>query len=315
MRVVVALGGNALLRRGERPTAAAQGANVKRAARALARLAGQGHALVVSHGNGPQVGLLALRGDAGPPDEADPLDLLGAETEGMIGYLIERELRNVLPAGQRVATLLTQVEVDPKDPALRQPTKPIGPVYGKAEAARLAAARGWTVARDGAGYRRVVASPMPRRILEGGVIALLVDSGVIVICAGGGGIPVVVGPDGGLVGVEAVIDKDHASALLARGLRADALLLLTDVDAVHADWGSPAQRPIRRADPAALRRHVFETGTMAPKVAAACAFVAATGGTAGIGRLDDAAEILAGQAGTTVAPDRPDPPAGVAGAD
>lgn len=302
MRVVVALGGNALLRRGEPLAAEVQRRNVARVAEALAPLARE-HALVITHGNGPQVGLLALQGAAYKPDEAYPLDVLDAETEGMIGYLIEQELGNRLGPGRRLASLLTQVEVDPADPAFRRPSKPIGPVYGKAEAAALAERRGWRVAADGAGYRRVVASPRPKRILELGVIALLVAQGVVVICAGGGGIPVVRRGDGSLVGVEAVIDKDRASALLAEGLHAEALLMLTDVAAVATDWGTPAARAIRRAAPEALAALPFAPGSMGPKVEAACAHVERTGGTAGIGRLEDAAAILRGEAGTTVSRD------------
>src|SRR5574340_869220 len=218
MRIVVALGGNVLLKRGEPMTADAQRANVRIAARAIAPLA-RTHQVVISHGNGPQVGLLALQGAAGKPDATYPLDILDAETEGMIGYLIEQELANLLP-DRRYATLLTQIEVNPNDPAFGQPDKPIGPVYSEIEAQRLAQERGWNMARDGAHFRRVVPSPGPQRIFELSVIELLVSQGVIVICAGGGGIPTVRREDGSLIGVEAVIDKDLASALLARELKA-----------------------------------------------------------------------------------------------
>jgi carbamate kinase len=299
VRVVVALGGNALLRRGEPLAAAVQHRNVAGVAEVLAPMARE-HALVITHGNGPQVGLLALQGAAYKPDEAYPLDVLDAETEGMIGYLIEQELGNRLGPGRRLASLLTQIEVDPGDPAFRHPSKPIGPVYGQAEAEGLAERRSWRIAADGAGYRRVVPSPRPRRIFELGVIELLVEAGVIVICAGGGGIPVVRRPDGGLVGVEAVIDKDRASALLADGLRADALLMLTDVEAAWSDWGTPQARAIRQASPEAISALPFAPGSMGPKVEAACAYVERTGGLAGIGRLEDAAAILQGEAGTTV---------------
>jgi carbamate kinase len=299
MRIVVALGGNALLARGEALTIANQRRTVRRAAQALAPLAAT-HELVITHGNGPQVGLLALQSVAYQPNEAYPLDVLDAESEGMIGYLIEQELGNALPA-RRCATLLTQVEIAAEDPAFRAPSKPIGPVYPEAEARRLAAARTWAIAPDGAGFRRVVASPRPRRILELGVIELLLRQGVIVICAGGGGIPVVRRADGSLVGVEAVIDKDLASSLLARELKADALLLLTDVDGVYLDWGRANARRLGQATPAELRRHVFAPGSMGPKVAAACEFVEAGGAIAAIGRLDDAAALLAGQAGTRIA--------------
>lgn len=301
MRIVVALGGNALLRRGEALSAANQRSNVHIAAQALAPFA-QRHELLISHGNGPQVGLLALQGAAYRPEEPYPLDILDAETEGMIGYLIEQELGNLLPE-RRCAALLTQIEVDTGDPAFRHPTKPIGPVYAEAEALRLAKERGWSIAPDGAGFRRVVASPKPQRILEQSVIELLVALGVIVICAGGGGIPVARRQDGSLVGVEAVIDKDLASALLARETRAQALLMLTDVAAVCEDWGSPRARAIRCAAPVHLESLPFAAGSMGPKIEAACQFVRQTGGVAGIGRLQDAAAILERKAGTLITPD------------
>ena len=299
MRIVVALGGNALLRRGEPPTAQNQRHNVRAAVEALAPLA-QGHELIITHGNGPQVGLLALQGAASPAGEEYPLDVLDAETEGMIGYLIEKELATLLPDGRQFATLLTQVEVDDRDSAFLHPDKPIGPVYSAAQAERLARERGWAVARDGDKWRRVVASPRPQRILELGVIELLVSQGVVVICAGGGGIPVVRREDGSLVGVEAVIDKDAASAMLASELHADALLMLTDVDAVYLDWGSARARPLRRVTADALRRYQFAPGSMAPKVQAACEFIDQGGGLAGIGSLGDAEAILRGEAGTLV---------------
>jgi carbamate kinase len=300
MRIVVALGGNALLRRGEPMTAATQRTNVKRAVAALLPLFEAGHQLVITHGNGPQVGLLSLQAEAGPRDGAYPLDVLDAESEGMVGYLIEQELGNVLPAGRLVATLLTQIRVDRRDPAFRRPMKPIGPVYAQAEAQRLAEARGWAVAQDGSGWRRVVASPRPLQVLEARVIELLVSQGVAVICAGGGGIPVIERSDGSLAGVEAVIDKDLASALLARQLGADHLMLLTDVEGVYLDWGTPAARLIRHAGGGALNASDFAPGSMGPKVEAATGFAAETGRPASIGRLEDAALILAGKAGTTV---------------
>lgn len=303
MLVVIALGGNALLRRGEPLTAENQRANIKRAAAAIAEVIAAGHRVVICHGNGPQVGLLALQGAAYKPDEAFPLDVLGAETEGMIGYLIEQELENVLPQGPRVATLLTQIEVDPRDPAFRNPTKPVGPVYDKATAERLAQVRGWSIAPDGDKYRRVVPSPLPVHIPDLGVIRLLIDQNVIVICAGGGGIPVVRRADGSFVGVEAVIDKDRAGALLAQGIGADALLMLTDVDAVYLDWGTPDQKAIRRASPDFLGQKNFADGSMGPKVEAACGFVVATGGVAGIGALEQARAILEETAGTQVTAD------------
>lgn len=302
MRLVVALGGNALLRRGEPMTTANQQANVRMAASAVAPLA-ETHETVITHGNGPQVGLLALQSAAYDPNSAYPLDMLDAETEGMIGYLIMQELDNLLPPDRHCATLLTRVEIDADDPAFTSPTKPIGPVYTEDEARRLAADRGWSIARDGTGWRRVVPSPKPRRIFEIGSIELLVDGGVVVICAGGGGIPIVARDDGTLAGVEAVIDKDFASALLAEEIEADALLMLTDVDGVYSGWETPEARLIDRATPAELDRLSFAPGTMGPKVAAACEFVAATGGLAGIGALADARKILDGQAGTLIVAD------------
>jgi carbamate kinase len=297
LRVVAALGGNALLRRGEPMDSEVQRRNVARAAEALAPIA-RDHTLVVTHGNGPQVGLLALQAAAYQGVAPYPLDVLGAESEGMIGYLVERELRARLPDRQ-VVTLLTQVEVDRSDPAFARPTKPIGPVFDRERGERLARERGWTMTAENGGLRRVVPSPEPLRIVELPAIALLVEAGAIVVCAGGGGIPIVVDESGSSRGVEAVIDKDLAAALLARELASDVLLLLTDVDAVYLDWGR-SQRPLTRATPVELRRHRFAEGSMGPKVEAACRFVEATRRRAAIGRLEDAAAVLAGSAGTQV---------------
>ena len=244
MRIVVALGGNALLRRGEPLTEANQRANVRRAAAAIAPLCADGNELIITHGNGPQVGLLALQSAAGPEGSQQPLDVLSAETEGMLGYLIEQELRNALPPGKEVVSVLSQVLVDPADPAFSAPTKPIGPLYSQNEAQRLSVQRGWSIVRDGSAWRRAVASPRPLSILELPVVALLASRGVVVICVGGGGIPVTRADDGRLYGVEAVIDKDHASALLARELGADCLLLLTDVDSVYLDWRGASARSV-----------------------------------------------------------------------
>ncbi len=303
MRIVVALGGNALLKRGEPMTAEVQRANVRIAAEALAPIASE-HQLVISHGNGPQVGLLALQGAAYKPDEAYPLDVLGAETEGMIGYMIEQELGNLLPFEVPFATLLTMVEVDAGDPGFSNPTKFVGPVYEKPDADRIAAEKGWVFKQDGAKWRRVVASPVPKRIFEIRPIKWLLDHGTIVICAGGGGIPTMYEPgaDRKLVGVEAVIDKDLCSELLARDLDADLFVMLTDADAVYIDWGKPTQRPIRRTSPRALAGIEFAAGSMGPKVEAACRFAAATGNLAAIGALKDLGRIIAGEAGTTVGP-------------
>jgi carbamate kinase len=299
--VVVALGGNALLRRGEPVSAQAQCENIRRAVKSLAQLLVAGHHLVVTHGNSPRVGLLALQGESmGKP--AFPLDVLGAETDGMIGYVLQQELDNAYEPAARFATLLTQIEVDPKDPAFAKPSKPVGSVYNEAEAQRLASERGWTVAPDGKDWRRVVPSSRPLRILEIEVIRLLVEQGVIVICAGGGGIPVAQRPDGTHVGVEAVIDKDHASGLLAAELKADAFLMLTDVAAVFTGWGTPQQQPLGDVTPQVLAAMDFAAGSMGPKVQAACDFVNRSGGMAGIGTLEDAADILAHRAGTRVVP-------------
>ena len=299
MRIVVALGGNALLQRGQPADADAQRENVAIAVRALAELAA-GHEVVVTHGNGPQVGLLALQGEAYREEVAPyPLDVLGAESEGMIGYLLDQELVNAL-GGREVATLLTQVIVDGDDPAFTHPTKFIGPVYFRSTAEILAAERGWHVAPDGPHWRRVVASPEPVSIVELATIRLLVEAGVLVVCVGGGGIPVVVGRDGRLRGVEAVIDKDRAAALLATGIDADALLLLTDVAAVERDYGTPQAAPIAAATPDELLALGLPAGSMGPKVEAAAWFAQTTGGRAAIGSLADASAVLAGERGTTV---------------
>ena len=310
MRIVVALGGNALLRRGEPLDVATQRTNIKVAASALAELAGD-HQLVVTHGNGPQIGLLALQAAAYRDVAPYPLDVLGAETVGMIGYLLEQALTSELPEA-RVATLLTQIEVDPADPAFRLPTKPIGPLEDEATARTLAAARGWVMRPEGAGgstgaagrsgYRRLVPSPEPQRILELSTIRLLVDAGVLVICTGGGGIPVVIDEAGAIHGVEAVIDKDLAAALLAQQIDADALLMLTDVDAVYTDWGTPNAKALAAGRAAEMRALPLASGSMGPKVEAACRFVESTGALAAIGSLSEAAAVLEGRAGTTVRP-------------
>ncbi|MEX1146978.1 MAG: carbamate kinase [Sphingomonadales bacterium] len=300
MRIVVALGGNALLKRGEPMTPEAQHTNVRIAAAALADLA-RDHQIIVAHGNGPQVGLMALQAASFAPETLWPLDILGAETEGMIGYLIEQELMNALPKGIDCATLLTRVEVDPEDPAFEKPTKPIGPVYSAAEAELARSKNSWSMVEESkGGLRRVVPSPLPVAILGIKPIRLLVDAGVCVICAGGGGIPVVRGADGTMEGVEAVIDKDRTSALLAEALQADVLLMLTDVAAVFRDWGGPDQAAIGSITPDELDEMSFAEGSMGPKITAACDFVRAGGTIAGIGRLQDARKIVEGLAGTQV---------------
>ncbi len=296
----MALGGNALLKRGEPMTAEAQHTNVRIAAAALADIA-RDHELIVAHGNGPQVGLMALHAATFAPDNPWPLDVLGAETEGMIGYLIEQELMNALPTGTDCATLLTRVEVDPLDPAFDQPTKPIGPVYTAEEAKLVRAEHRWSMVEEAkGGLRRVVPSPLPTAILNIAPIRLLVQAGVCVICAGGGGIPVLRRKDGKMEGVEAVIDKDRTSALLAIALEADILLMLTDVASVFRDWGEADQTAIDQITPAALQAMHFAEGSMGPKISAACDFVAAGGMMAGIGRLQDARAIVEGRAGTQV---------------
>jgi len=295
MRVVIALGGNALLRRGEPLTAENQRRNVAAAARAIAAVAAQ-HDVVITHGNGPQVGLLALQAAAG--GDGWPLDVLNAESEGMIGYLIEQELSPRLP-GRRMATLLTLVEIDPADPAFARPSKPIGPVYDETEARHLAAVRGWTVAPDGKGWRRVVPSPAPVRLIEIATIRHLVAEGFVVICAGGGGIPVARSVSGALYGVEAVIDKDRTSALLARDIGADALLLLTDVAGVYSGFGDAGAELLPQIPVGEIPGLALDPGSMGPKAAAAAAF-AQGGGIAAIGRMEDAADILLGRAGSRI---------------
>lgn len=308
MRVVVALGGNALLKRGEPMTADVQRANVRKAAPALAAVARR-HQLVLSHGNGPQVGLLALQASAYQEVEAYPLDVLGAQTEGMIGYVLEQELGNLLPAEVPFATILTMVEVDPSDPAFSDPTKFVGPVYDKATADQLASDKGWVFKRDGDRWRRVVPSPEPERIFEIRPIKWLLDKGVVVICAGGGGIPTMYDvmaaetPSGrALSGVEAVIDKDFATELLAREVDADLFLMATDVEGVFADWGTPHQRLLDRVTVDALRELPFPAGSMGPKVNAALRFVERTGRRAAIGALEHIEAIVQGGAGTQVVP-------------
>ena len=285
------------MRRSEHADARTQRRNVAVAVRAIAELAGE-HDVVVTHGNGPQIGLLALQGEAYAGERPYPLDVLGAESEGMVGYLLDQELTNDL-SGRPVATLLTQVLVDRDDPAFASPTKPIGPVYDERVARELASERGWSIAPEGNRYRRVVPSPEPRAIVELPTIRLLVEAGVLVVCVGGGGIPVVEA-EGRLHGVEAVIDKDLAAALLATGLDADALLLLTDVPAVEADWGTPRARPLREASVAELGAIGFAAGSMGPKVEAARRFAQRTEGLAAIGALGDAAAILRGERGTRI---------------
>jgi carbamate kinase len=302
MRVVVALGGNALLRRGQPMTAENQRENVRLACDHLAPIA-EKHELIISHGNGPQIGLLALEQAAYTEVPGSPLDVLGAETEGMIGYLVEQELGNRLPFDKPLASLLTMIEVDPDDPAFTDPSKPIGPLYTAAEADKLAAERGWAFKPDGDSMRRVVPSPAPKRIFELRPIRWLLDRGCVVICAGGGGIPVAYRPGRQLAGVEAVIDKDRASALLAGDVGADLLIMATDAAAVFIGFGTSQQRAIAAANPDALLAGYeaeFAAGSMLPKVIAACGFARATGKPAAIGALANIDAMLAGTAGTRV---------------
>jgi carbamate kinase len=302
VRVVVALGGNALLQRGQKPDAEVQEANVARAVAALAPIAHE-HELVVTHGNGPQVGVLALQSASDPHLSTPyPFDVLGAQTQGMIGYWLLQAMQNNLPHRQ-VAAIINQTLVEAADPAFDDPTKFVGEVYTQDEATRLAAERGWVVKPDGAGWRRVVGSPRPQRVVETRLIRLLLESGAVVVCAGGGGVPVIRDPAGRLRGVEAVVDKDLTSAVLAEALDADVLMVLTDVPAVMEGFGTPEQRPVRAATPAGLRALEPPAGSMGPKVDAVCRFVELTGGVAAIGSLDDAAAILRGQAGTIITPD------------
>ena len=304
MRIVVALGGNALLRRGDQMTAERQRENVRVATSALAPVAADNQ-LVICHGNGPQVGLLALQAatyerEAHLPSY--PMDVLGAQTQGMIGYLLELELGNRLPFERPLVMVLTMIEVDPADPAFRNPTKFIGPVYSKAEADVIARDKGWAFKPDGNAYRRVVPSPRPLRIFELRQIEWLLEKNCVVICAGGGGIPTMYLAGRQLTGVEAVVDKDHASGLLAREISADTFIMATDVDAVYVDWGKPTQRPIARAHPSALMQLAAQlpAGSMGPKVTAACEFVRDTGKAAAIGALANIPQMLDGSRGTIV---------------
>jgi carbamate kinase len=304
MRLVIALGGNALLQRGQPMTENQQRENVRIAALQISKVA-EGNEIVIAHGNGPQVGLLALQSAAYKEVSPYPLDVLGAQTEGMIGYLIEQELGNLLPFEVPFATILTQVEVDPADPAFQHPTKPIGPVYSKEEAQRLAQEKGWSIAPDGDKYRRVVASPRPQRIFEIRPVKWLLEKGTVVICAGGGGIPTCYDDNRKLGGVEAVIDKDLCSALLAQELEADLLVIATDVDAAYVDWGKPTQKAIAGAHPDDIERLGFASGSMGPKVQAAIEFARKTGKDAVIGALPDIVAITQGKAGTRISVHEP----------
>ena len=297
MRIVIALGGNALLRRGEKMTANNQRENIRIAARALAPIIEE-HEVVISHGNGPQVGLLSLQSAAYKEVEEYPLDILGAQTQGMIGYMIEQELGNLLPIGKPIASILTMVEIDPEDPAFSNPTKPIGPVYSEKEARQLAENKGWDIKQDGEYWRRVVPSPEPHRIFELRPIHWLLEKGTVVICAGGGGIPTSYVKKGKLEGVEVVIDKDRASSLLAFELDADLLIMATDTDGVYTDWGRDSQEIISKTTPEEIGQYTFDKGSMGPKVEAACTFVERSGQRAVIGSLNDLKKMVDNLAGT-----------------
>jgi carbamate kinase len=297
MRIVIALGGNALLRRGEDMTAENQRKNIQNAVSSLAPIV-EHNELVISHGNGPQVGLLSLQSAAYKEVEEYPLDILGAQTQGMIGYMIEQELGNILPIEVPIASILTMVEVDPDDPAFNNPTKPIGPIYSKEEAETLKNNKGWTIKKDGEYWRRVVASPIPHRIFELRPIHWLLENNAVVICAGGGGIPTIYNKEGNLEGVEVVIDKDRASSLLAFELEADVLIMATDTDGVYLNWGTETEKIISKTTPEEIRKYKFDTGSMGPKVEAACSFIERSGQRAVIGSLTDIEGMVNGTAGT-----------------
>lgn len=297
MKLVIGLGGNAILKRGQPLSADNQIANIKKASKLIAQIASE-HQIVLTHGNGPQVGLLALQAAAYSAESPYPFDILSAESEGMIGYLLEQQLTNLLPQ-RKIATLLTQVEVDSQDPAFQKPSKFIGPIYTEEEAKKLATQRGWKVAADGPHFRRVIASPMPQAILELATIRLLIEQEVMVICCGGGGIPII-RTERGYHGVEAVIDKDWATALLAEKIGADRFILLTDVEAVFKDWGTPKAEAISQINTRDLEQYTFEAGSIGPKVAAVCEFVKKTGKKAHIGSLENALAVIEGNSGTLV---------------
>ncbi len=297
MRIVIALGGNALLRRGEEMTAENQRENIRIAAKVLAQII-EKHEVVISHGNGPQVGLLSLQSAAYKEVEEYPLDILGAQTQGMIGYMIEQELGNHLPVEIPIASILTMVEIDPEDPAFSNPTKPIGPIYDEKEARDLAKLKGWNIKQDGNYWRRVVPSPEPHRIFQLRPIHWLLEKGTVVICAGGGGIPTSYKDNGKLEGVEVVIDKDRASSLLAFELEADLLIMATDTDGVYLDWGSDSEKIISKTTPEEISKYSFDKGSMGPKVEAACSFVERSGQRAVIGSLKDIEKMVSGISGT-----------------
>lgn len=299
MKIIVALGGNALLKRGQPLTEENQRRNIQKAVIQISRIVSN-NSVIITHGNGPQIGLLAQQSLNQNNEQTYPLDILDSQTEGMIGYLIEQEMNNVLGSNKDIVTVLTQVVVDVNDPAFLHPSKPIGAVLSKEQAQQLAEKYQWKVAQDGEYFRRVVPSPKPKNILELKPIRLLIEQGIIVICAGGGGIPVHLSEDGKYDGVEAVIDKDHCSSLLAHQLDADLLVIATDVDGIYLDWNTPNQRQFFNVTPDELSQYDFPEGSMGPKVEAACDFVKRTGKRAVIGSLESIDSIVAGKAGTQI---------------
>ncbi len=301
MRIVIALGGNALLQRGQPLEAHLQRENIRKAAEVISKVADE-HDVILTHGNGPQVGLLALQNAAYPDVSPYPLDLLGSQTAGMIGYVMQQELNNINPKRQ-IATLVTQTEVDAADPAFQNPAKPVGPVYTKEEADKLAAEKGWAVKADGNHFRRVVPSPLPKSIHEIEIVKKLSESHVMVIASGGGGVPVVKAADGTLTGIEAVVDKDLSGALLADQMGADALIIMTDVEAVCVDFGKPTQKSIAKISPEETKQLDLPAGSMGPKVEACAKFVNNGGKYAAIGSLYDLEKIVAGVAGTHITKD------------
>ena len=298
MKILMALGGNALLQRGQPQEASVQMQNIERASKLIAGIA-KHHHVVLCHGNGPQVGLLSLMYHAYKDVTPYPLDVLVAETQGMIGYMLQHALHN--EGVEKVVTLVTQIEVDPNDPAFATPTKPIGPVYDKETALKMAHDKGWEIAPDGKFYRRVVASPHPKNVVELQAALALIDAGYFIIFCGGGGIPVIEDKKTGrLVGTEAVIDKDRAASLVAVELNMDLFMILTDVDAIYVNWGTKDQKAIKEISPTELKKLDFARGSMGPKVEAACNFVFKTNKTAKIGDLFKGDALLNGSSGTTI---------------
>ncbi len=298
MKIVIALGGNAMLQRGQPLEASIQRENIRKAAQVIAKVADE-HQVILTHGNGPQVGLLALQNAAYDKVFPYPLDVLGAETAGMIGYMMNMELRNLRPK-MPIVTMVTETLVSSEDPAFQNPTKFVGPVYGEEEAKSLAAEKDWSIKADGEYFRRVVPSPMPQSVIEGNTVGQLSDAGALVICSGGGGVPVCRQEDGTLEGIEAVVDKDLTSAILAKQLKADALIIMTDVDAVCINFGQPDQKKIHQATTGQISELDFPAGSMGPKIEAAADFVKEGGEYAAIGSLYDLEQIVSGEAGTRI---------------